>query len=168
MGDYLYYVTSTNRVAKRDFKTQAELERMISNLPDGEDDHELEDQLAAAKARAGKGINTAFKGVRFARSFVSSITSKVNGLLDSLADLPDGATQREADRLAKEEDLKRFWLAEQEELGRRFKAQEHGDKLKAEEKSKLAAIARKAAIAGVRAGVKEVIARRKKKKTADS
>ena len=167
MGDYLYYVTGTGRVAKRDFKTPAELERMISNLPDGEDDHELEDQLAAAKARAGKGISTKFKGVRFARSLVSGLTSKVNGLLDSLADLPDGATQREADRLAKEEDLKRFWLDEQEELGRRFKAQEHGDKVKAEEKSRAAEIARKAAIAAVRAGVKEVVRRRKKAK-ADS
>lgn len=168
MGDYLYYVTSAGRVAKRDFKSPKDLERMIANLPDGEDDTELEDQLTAVRERAGKGIRTVFKGVRAARSFTSFLINKIAELSDALAEHPDGTTQRALERCQKEEDLKRFWLAEQSDLAARFKQQEAGDKAKAAEKSRLAQIARDAAIAAVRAGVKEAAKRRRKKKVADS
>lgn len=164
MGDYLYYVTASNRVAKRTYKSVADLEREIAALGDGEDDAELDAQLAAAKERASKGMTVVFKGVRFARNFTNGLVSKYAALVDIAAGLDDGATWKAEQRLRKEEDLKRHFLAEQEALAERFKQQEAGDIAKAKEQSKLAAAAKKIAAQAARdavvSGIKRIRRRR--------
>lgn len=167
MGDYLYYVTAAGRVAKRESKTVADLEREIAALADDESDDALQAQLTAAANRASKGNRVAFQGMRAAKAFLGKFIGAGSIARDIALNLPDGTSQKRYARLDKERELKQLWVAEQEDLAQRYKAQEAGDKAEVKEESKIRKALEDAAIKAARnaaaAGLRSVRKRRSKK-----
>lgn len=153
MGDYIYYQTASGRIAKRDYKSTADLRNALRSELNPDDEAELQAALDKRMEKATKGQRTVARGWGFMQKVLESARSKfmIDDALGFISDLPADEITAADRRQMVAANLVSLTMKQQVGLKAEFEAQELADK-EAENREKLAkASERKEKIAAVRA-----------------
>ena len=150
MGDVIYYETAGGKVAKRDYKSPADLRAAIATETDPENVEEMQARLDRRLQHVSKGGRATVRGMNWLQKRLNSLASLVDSAVEAAVGVEEGELGRQRERLMRERQLIEATLQTQGQLKERFAAQEAAEKAKAAQLARLAAAARKEKIAAVR------------------
>lgn len=161
MGDYIFYETATGRVAKRDFKTPAELRAAIAAETDPDDAAEMQARLDRRMEHVSMTGRATVRGVNWIQRRLNTLMSLADSVVEGAVGVEEGEMARQRERITRERQLVEATLQTQRQLRERFEAQEVADRIKEAEARRREAAERKARISTLRS-------RRRSRSSSDS
>lgn len=130
MGDHIYYQCANGRIARRDYKSVADLKNALRTEINPDNQEEIQAALDKRMEASSRGQRTSARGWDWMNKHLESVKERfhVNDIVELVFDLPKGEFSAADQRLLTSAKLVQITLDQQKELKAQFEAQEQTDK----------------------------------------
>lgn len=132
MGDHIYYQCSNGKIARRDYKSVADLKNALKSEINPDNQAELQRALDRRMEAASEGQRTSHRGILWMQNQLDNWAARfswVSGAVEFAAGIPQGELAAADKRILTGARLVQITLSQQKALKAQFELQEEAERV---------------------------------------